>query len=102
MNALPETSFVVVNYRVNIGSTPQDVVDKITERMLPLAKRHSLDLDAFGQKFSFKSDVLADGVDILNAPFSSVPGGELKIVAIKCVVRVEGERADADSHFSNQ
>ncbi|KAL8291771.1 hypothetical protein RQP46_002029 [Phenoliferia psychrophenolica] len=82
VNALPETSFVVVNYRVNIGSSPSDVRDKITERILPLAKKHSLDLDAFGQKFSFKSEVLADGMDFMSQPFSEVSGGELKIMAI--------------------
>lgn len=84
VNALPETSFVVVNYRVAVDSSPQVVIDKITERILPLAKKHSLDLDAFGQKFSSKSEVFADGLDFMNQDVQEVSGGELKIVAIKC------------------
>lgn len=86
VNALPETSFVVVNYRISVDSTPQFVMDKITSRVLPIAKKHGLDVDAFGTKYSFRAEALAEEGSFGSFGFSSdadVPGGELKITALK-------------------
>ncbi|KAK4704079.1 Gly-Xaa carboxypeptidase, partial [Phenoliferia sp. Uapishka_3] len=79
VNALPETSYVVVNYRVAVDSSPQVVIDKITTLMLPIAHKFSLDLDAFGQKFSFKPEESLEGAS------DEIVGGELKILAVNAL-----------------
>ncbi|KAM0750795.1 carboxypeptidase S [Meredithblackwellia eburnea MCA 4105] len=88
VNALPETAFVVINHRIAVDSNSQQVMDHVTERVLPLVKKHGLDLDAFGNKFSFRDQAVLDQAEVgvfgqlLSA---DVPGGELKIVAVNAL-----------------
>lgn len=91
VNALPETSFVVVNHRIAVDSSAsvrprssscvehvskysnsQVIKEKLTDHAVALAKVHNLDVDAFGEKFSFGED-------------GALSGGQLKLVGIKCV-----------------
>ncbi|QIW95442.1 hypothetical protein AMS68_000960 [Peltaster fructicola] len=47
VNALPEKTVVTVNHRINIGSTPQVVFDRLERLVAPIAKKHGLGLNAF-------------------------------------------------------
>lgn len=82
VNALPETSFFVVNHRVAVDSTlqvrfvllsvrrlilttpsPQQAVkDNIAAQMKQVAKRHSLDVEMFGEQYSFRTEDKSGGL----------------------------------------
>lgn len=47
-NSLPEQVSVVVNHRVNVDSTLEQIKNHFVSRVLALAKKHSLPLTAFG------------------------------------------------------
>ncbi|GAA6002515.1 hypothetical protein JCM10207_001158 [Rhodosporidiobolus poonsookiae] len=55
VNALPELVNVVVNYRVDVSSSTQEVKQRIVELVKPLARRFNLELDAFGHSYSSES-----------------------------------------------
>lgn len=46
-NALPERTSFLVNHRVNIGETPDDVMKQITKLASKIAKKYKLKLNAF-------------------------------------------------------
>lgn len=46
-NALPERVSVTINHRVNIGSQPEDVWDRLTALVKPVAEKYNLTLHAF-------------------------------------------------------
>lgn len=78
VNALPEVASVVANYRINVDSSPDFIRETIKNLVLPLAKRHGLDLDAFGVKHAFVPSAgddadLPGGELTLSAPWGSVP-----------------------------
>lgn len=48
-NALPEVSSIVVNHRVSVEKTIDDVKDRFTHRVLVLAEKYQLTVEAFGK-----------------------------------------------------
>ncbi|KAL8291377.1 hypothetical protein RQP46_002355 [Phenoliferia psychrophenolica] len=49
---IKETASFVVNYRIATDSTPQYVKDQVVQHLLPIAEKHNLDLEAFGQTYT--------------------------------------------------
>lgn len=48
-NALPESAWVLVNYRVSIHSTVHQVEENIAKLLRPVAKQFGLEVQAFGE-----------------------------------------------------
>ncbi|GAA5893738.1 hypothetical protein JCM5296_001121 [Sporobolomyces johnsonii] len=55
VNALPELSYVVVNYRIEVNSDPQAIKHHISKIVSPIAKQFNLDVDLFGSTHSFRA-----------------------------------------------
>lgn len=47
VNALPERVSVTVNHRINIGEQPEQIWDRLTHLVEPVAKKYNLSLHAF-------------------------------------------------------
>ncbi|GFZ45301.1 hypothetical protein JCM24511_03027 [Saitozyma sp. JCM 24511] len=54
VNALPEVVTVIVNHRINIASTPSDVISHIFNTILPVAKDLGLGISGLGQSYTPK------------------------------------------------
>lgn len=50
VNALPEKSWVVVNHRINVASSPQQLRERFTSVIAPKAKSLNLTLTAWGEE----------------------------------------------------
>ncbi|KAM0754235.1 carboxypeptidase S [Meredithblackwellia eburnea MCA 4105] len=82
VNALPETTSFTVNYRIDVNSNPQEVKDKITSLLLPIAQKHHLEVEAFGTTFGSPSSTSAAGgllkvvthVELAPAPITPTSG----------------------------
>ncbi|GAA5842474.1 hypothetical protein JCM11251_007323 [Rhodosporidiobolus azoricus] len=61
VNALPELVTLVVNYRVDVASSPDAVKSRIVDLVKPVAKRFHLEVNGFGEKISYATDILQGG-----------------------------------------
>jgi Gly-Xaa carboxypeptidase len=57
-NALPERTFLIVNHRVNIGESTDDVKAKLTHLARGVAKKHNLTLSAFEDEDELPSSIM--------------------------------------------
>jgi len=48
VNALPERAQAIVNHRIHTDSSTQEVADRLTKSLRPIAKVHNLTFEAFG------------------------------------------------------
>ncbi|GAA5949200.1 hypothetical protein JCM21900_000857 [Sporobolomyces salmonicolor] len=71
VNALPELSYVVVNYRIDVNSEPQAIKHHISKIVSPIAEQFQLEVDLFGSKHSFRQ---GNGLE---------SGGSLQVESIK-------------------
>lgn len=56
-NALPERTTFLINHRVNIGETPDDVMKQITKLASKIAKKYKLTLNAFNDAEEIPSSI---------------------------------------------
>ncbi|KAF8449397.1 hypothetical protein L210DRAFT_3524770 [Boletus edulis BED1] len=49
VNALPEAVWAVANYRIVDHSSPAELMDRLIDIILPVAAKHNMTLEAFGQ-----------------------------------------------------
>lgn len=62
VNALPEKAVAVVNNRINVASTYQEVQARLVDLLLPLAKDLNFQLDGFGTFHSSNTSSPAAGI----------------------------------------
>lgn len=78
-NALPESVHMIVNHRVSIETEVQTVMDHFVDRVVKVAKRHGLGVDAWGQEVVPAGDlgkfvIEIDGHSLEAAPVSPTKG----------------------------
>ncbi|GAA5910995.1 hypothetical protein JCM6882_006742 [Rhodosporidiobolus microsporus] len=61
VNALPELVVLVVNYRVDVASDTDAVKKRIVALVKPIAERFHLEVDGFGEHFSYASSGVSGG-----------------------------------------
>ncbi|GAA6027280.1 hypothetical protein JCM8097_002553 [Rhodosporidiobolus ruineniae] len=61
VNALPELVNLVVNYRVDISSSTEEVKEHIRQVVKPVAEQYGLEVNAFGETYSPSSGATSGG-----------------------------------------
>lgn len=85
-NALPETTHMIVNHRVAVETEVQTVMDHFVERVVQLAKKHGLGVDAWGEEVlaageNGKFEVTIAGHKLEAAPVSPADGESWDLLA---------------------
>lgn len=85
-NALPESTHLLVNHRVAIESDVQLVMDHFAARVVELAKKHGLGVDAWGKEVlaaghSGKFEVTIPAPKLESAPVSPPEGKSWELLA---------------------
>ncbi|KAM9931955.1 hypothetical protein OXX80_008400 [Metschnikowia pulcherrima] len=73
-NALPEDVSLVVNHRVAVGTTVSDVERRFTSRVIDVAGKYGMNVEAFGEtKLSPKSPAGTFRIETFNTPLETAP-----------------------------
>ncbi|PKS13045.1 hypothetical protein jhhlp_000386 [Lomentospora prolificans] len=73
VNALPEQSRVLINHRINVGSSSSDVKDKITKLAKRVAKKHNLSLHAFEDDKDGEAELNSITLRVTRKPLEPAP-----------------------------